>query len=65
MYYRDVAFWGDMRLQKKGDTSPNLLGRLFETIPGYFPNPAILPYNFRTTTLRGVPTLQVTIKCVM
>ena len=26
MYYRDVAFWGDMRLQKKGDTSPQLGG---------------------------------------
>ena len=25
-YFRDVAFWGDLRSQKKGDTSPNFGG---------------------------------------
>ena len=29
MYYRDVAFSGDRRLQKKGDTSPNSWGEGF------------------------------------
>ena len=28
-YYGDVAIWGDMRLQKKGETSPNLSGEAF------------------------------------
>ena len=49
MYYRDVAFSGDRRLQKKGDTSPKFFGgKVFETISGYFPNPAIPPYNIKT-----------------
>ena len=39
-YYGDVACWSDMRLQKKRDT-PTCWGELFETIAGYFPNPAI------------------------
>ena len=32
MYYRDVAFSGDRRLQKKGDTSPNFLGGRFSKL---------------------------------
>ena len=32
MYYRDVAFSGDRRLQKKGDTSPNFLGGGFSKL---------------------------------
>ena len=35
-------------LTKKGDTFPIFGGRLFETISGYSPNPAILPYCVRT-----------------
>ena len=32
MYYRDVAFSGDRRLQKKGDTSPKFLGGGFSKL---------------------------------
>ena len=32
MYYRDVAFWGEVRLQKKGDTSPKFLGGGFSKL---------------------------------
>ena len=32
MYYRDVAFSGDRRLQKKGDTFPNFLGGGFSKL---------------------------------
>ena len=32
MYYRDVAFSGDRRLQKKGDTSPKFLGGRFSKL---------------------------------
>ena len=32
MYYRDVAFSGDRRLQKKRDTSPNFLGGGFSKL---------------------------------
>ena len=34
---------------KREETPPPIFwGRLFETISGYFPNPAIPPYNIRT-----------------
>ena len=32
MYYRDVAFSGDRRLQRKEDTSPKLLGGRFSKL---------------------------------
>ena len=32
MYYRDGAFSGDRRLQKKGDTSPNFWGGGFSKL---------------------------------
>ena len=32
MYYRDVAFWGEVRLQKKGDTSPKFWGGGFSKL---------------------------------
>ena len=34
--------------KRKEIPPPIFGGRLFETISGYFPNPAIPPYNIRT-----------------
>ena len=40
-YYRDFAFWADMRLQKKGDTSPIFwgVGRAFRNYIRLLPEP--------------------------
>ena len=65
MYYRDVAFSGDRRLQKKGDTSPKFLGGGFRNYIRLLPKPSYPALLLQDITLRGVPTLQVTIKCVM
>ena len=40
MYYRDVAFSGDRRLQKKGDTSPNSWGEAFRNYIRLLPKPS-------------------------
>ena len=40
MYYLDVAFSGDMRLQKKGDTSPNFGGEAFRNYIRLLPKPS-------------------------
>ena len=58
-------FWGDRRLQKKGDTSPNSWGEAFRNYIRLLPKPSYPALVRWDITLRGVPTLQVTIKCVM
>ena len=41
--------FGAICVYKRKEIPPPIFGgRLFETISGYFPNPAIPPYNFRT-----------------
>ena len=40
MYYRDGAFWGEVRLQKKGDTSPNFWGEAFRNYIRLLPKPS-------------------------
>ena len=40
MYYDDAAFWGDMRLQKKGDTSQICRGEVFLSYLRLLPNPS-------------------------
>ena len=32
MYYGEGAFWGEVRLQKKGDTSPEFFGGGFSKL---------------------------------
>ena len=41
--------FGAIGVYKRKEIHPPILGEgLFETISGYFPNPAIPPYNIRT-----------------
>ena len=65
MYYRDVAFWGEVRLQKKGDTSPIFLGEAFRNYIRLLPKPRYPALLLWDITLGGAPTLQATTTYVM